>query len=213
MKGSTQATVALGLGYLLGRRRKLRAATVMAVAVAAGGTGVGGVVMRRSAKLLLASGVLDKVPPQVGELVDVVRGDLVSAGKAAATAAVNNRIDSLTESLHDRAERIRNPEAAAGEGAGAATSAARATGKGTATAARGAAGGSARRLRGRRADGEPVDEEPTDDDIDEGSYPEDDYADDEYDDQGQADEGEQPDDPPLRRPATRRRPAASRTRR
>ena len=117
MKCSTQAALAIGAGYLLGRRRKLRAATVMAVATAVGGTSVGGIALRRGAKLLINSGALDTMPPQVADLVDVVRGDLLDAGKAAATAAVTNRIDSLTDSLHERAERIRNPEEAVAEGA------------------------------------------------------------------------------------------------
>jgi hypothetical protein len=120
MKGSTRAAMALGVGYLLGRHRKLRTATVMAVATAAGGTNVGSLVMRRGAKMLVSSGVMDKVPPQVGDLVEVVRGDLLQAGKGAATSAVSGRIDSLTDSLHNRAERLRNPEAAVAEGADAA---------------------------------------------------------------------------------------------
>ena len=39
MKGGTQAAVALGVGYLLGRRRKLRMATLMAAGAATGGLG------------------------------------------------------------------------------------------------------------------------------------------------------------------------------
>ena len=109
MKGSTRAAVALGVGYMLGRRRKLRAATVMAVATAAGGTSLGGMILRRGTKYLGSTDAIGKLAPQVGEMVDVVRGDLIGAGKAAATAAVNNRVDALTGSLHERAERLRNP--------------------------------------------------------------------------------------------------------
>src|SRR5258707_6985286 len=141
MKGSTRAAVALGVGYLLGRQRKLRTATVMAVATAAGGTSVGGLVMRRGAKMLVSSGVMDKVPPQVGDLVDTVRGDLLLAGKGAATAAVSSRIDSLTDSLHGRAERLRNPGAAAAEAAGGAGQAAGGAAGGTPRGGPGAAGG------------------------------------------------------------------------
>src|ERR1700722_4819631 len=167
MKCSTQAAVAIGVGYLLGRRRKLRAATVMAAATAVGGTTVGGMVMSRGMKLLASSNALDKMPPQVADLVEVIRGDLVDAGKAAATAAVTNRIDSLTDSLHDRAERIRNPEEAVGEAADTVTGGARDPGRGAARAAGGAAGAATRRRRGRDSDSEPADA------TDEDSYPED----------------------------------------
>ena len=50
-----------------------------------------------------------------------MRGDLVSAGKAAATSALTSRVDALTDSLRDRAERVRNPEATVAEGAEKAT--------------------------------------------------------------------------------------------
>jgi hypothetical protein len=216
MKCSTQAAMAIGVGYLLGRRRKLRVATVMAVATAVGGTTVGDMVMSRGMKLLASSNALDKMPPQVADLVDVIRADLVDAGKAAATAAVTNRIDSLTDSLHDRAERIRNPEEAVGDAADAATGAARDTGKGAARAARGAAGGATRRRRGRDSDSEPADA------TDEDSYPEDSDAADEAgddrdeagDDRDEAGAGEEPDERPVPRQRTGgRRPAISRTRR
>lgn len=164
----------LGVGYLLGRRRKLRTATVMAVAAAAGGTSVGRIALRRGAKQLADSGVLDKVPPQVGEMVDAVRGDLLDAVKAAASAEVTSKIDSLTDSLHDRAERLRNPGATIAEGAdaaagaardtvgataGAATRAARDTPRATAGAARGAASGATRQVLRRRTDSESRDDE------------------------------------------------------
>ena len=213
MKCSTQAALAIGAGYLLGRRRKLRAATVAAVATAVGGTSVGGIALRQGAKLLANSGALDKLPPQVADLVDVVRSDLVDAGKAAVTVAVTNRIDSLTDSLHERAERIRNPEEAVAEGADAATGAARDTGKRAAGAARGAAGAAKRRGRGRDSDDETGREEPTGDFADEDEEPEDNY--DPYDDGDEAAEDEAPARRrvPAQRTSARRRPAASRTRR
>jgi hypothetical protein len=109
MKGSTRAAVAIGVGYMLGRRRKLRVATVMAVATAVGGTTLGGMILRRGTKYLSSTDAIGKLSPQIADVVDVVRGDLMSAGKAAAKAAVNNRVDTLTDSLHERAERLRNP--------------------------------------------------------------------------------------------------------
>src|SRR6185437_11324132 len=109
MKGSTRAATAIAVGYVLGRRRKLRTATLMAAATAVGGTTVGGLVMRRGMKMLGSSEALGKVAPQLADFADIVRGDLVTAGKAALTTAATSRVDALTDSLHDRAERVRNP--------------------------------------------------------------------------------------------------------
>src|SRR5689334_22403610 len=91
MKGGTQAAVAIGVGYLLGRRRKLRRATLVAAAVASGGFGgLGSAALRRGAKLLSQTEMISKVAPQLGEITETVRSDLIGAGKAAATAAVSN---------------------------------------------------------------------------------------------------------------------------
>jgi hypothetical protein len=109
MKG-TQTALALGVGYVLGRRRKLRLTTMLAVAAASGGVGgAGGAAVRRGVKMLGSTEMLGKVAPQFGEIADTMRGDLLDAGKAAATAAVTNRIESLTDSLHERAQSIREP--------------------------------------------------------------------------------------------------------
>jgi hypothetical protein len=208
MNGSQRAAVALGVGYVLGRRRKLRAATVLAAATAVGGMSIGGLVMRRGAEMVVKSGVMDKVPPQVSDLADVVRGDLLTAGKAAVTSAVSGRLDSVTDSLHDRAERLRDPGAAVAEGAEAATG----TAKGAAGAARSAAGGTTRRLRRRGADAEH-DETQAEPDDTEDAYAEDEdaYTEDEYD---EGDEPEQ-DERPARHTAAsgRRRSPVTRTRR
>lgn len=109
MKG-TQTALALGVGYVLGRRRKMRLTMMLAVAAATGGAGgAGGAAVRRGVKMLGSTEMLSKVAPQVGEIADTLRDDLVDAGKAAATAAVTNRIESLTDSLHERAQSIREP--------------------------------------------------------------------------------------------------------
>jgi hypothetical protein len=117
MKGGTQAALALGVGYILGRRRKMRITTMLAVGAATGGIGgVGGTAVKRGMKMLGSTGALGKVAPQLGEIADTVRGDLLDAGKAAAVAVATNRIGSLTDSLHEHAQRIREPAgAAAGE--------------------------------------------------------------------------------------------------
>lgn len=222
MKCSTQAAIAIGVGYLLGRKRKMRMATMLAAGAATGGAGrVGGMALQRGMKMLGSTDVLGKFAPQLGELADTVRSDLVDAGKAAASAAVSNRIDSLTDSLHERAEVIRNPGAAAGKASETARSGA---GKATETA-RSGAGSATRRLR--RRDQEPAgdegdefidEEEPYAEEPDE---PEDyasdaeEPADESEGDEPQADEpeAEEPeDDEPRaarRRSGTRRRSAGS----
>lgn len=155
MKGSTRAATALTVGYLLGRRRKFRTAAVMAAATAVGGTSVSGVLMKRGMKMLGSTEALTKIAPQLGEITDTVRGDLITAGKAAVTNAAAARVDALTDSIHERAERVRNPGAVVAEGAERAQDTARGAGRaassagGRAASAAGpasAAGGTARRV-------------------------------------------------------------------
>src|SRR5690348_14410027 len=133
MKGGPQAAMALAFGYLLGRRRKLRMATMMAGGMAVGAVGgIGGMALKRGAKVLGNTEMLGKVSPQLTEIADTVRNDLLDAGKAAAMAAVSGRIDSLTDTLHDRAESLRSPvDAATGEAGKAAGRAGKAAGSAT----------------------------------------------------------------------------------
>jgi len=178
MKGGMQAALALGVGYVLGRRPKMRRAAILAAAAATGGLGgLGGMALKRATRVLGSTEALGKFAPQLGELADTVRSDLMDAGKAAATAAVTGRIESLTDSLHERAELVRDPGAAAGEAGKTARS-------GAGEAAR-SADMAARRLRRRGQEaagaedaGEPRDdegephpeerEEPKDDEPDDG---------------------------------------------
>ena len=231
MKGGPQAAMALAFGYLLGRRRKLRMATMMAGGMAVGAVGgIGGVALRRGAKALGNTEMLGKVSPQLTEIADTVRNDLLDAGKAAAVAAVSGRIDSLTDTLHDRAEILRNPvDTATGEAGKAAGRAGK------------AAGGAAGRLRrrGRPAeDDELADDEVTEAEDDEALDADEDEeeprrrgdadAEDEYDDGYEAedeadladdDEAEEPgdEDEPVARPrrsrSSRTKSPVSRTRR
>jgi hypothetical protein len=211
MKGGMRAATAIGVGYVLGRRKKFRTATLLAAATAAGGTAVGGPILRRGMKMLGDTEAVGKVAPQLGELAGTVRGDLIGAGKAAATAAVGNRIDALTDSLHERAERLLNPEAAVAEGTEQAAEAGRTAGRAGRGAAAGA-GGAARRAAGRgRARDEEEDSESADADYeaDEAGQP-DDEAD--YEDaDGPDDRGD--DEAPPRRSAARRGSPVSRARR
>lgn len=109
MKNGPTVALAIGAGYLLGRRRKMRLAVMLATATAASGAG-GGLAkqaIKQGGKLLGSSDVLGGLSPGIGKLAGTVRSDLADAGKAAARSALNSRIDSLTESLHGRAEAVR----------------------------------------------------------------------------------------------------------
>jgi hypothetical protein len=231
MRGSVQAATAIGIGYMLGRRRKLRTAALMAAATAVGGNRVGALVLQRGMKMLGSTEVFGKMAPQLGDIADTVRGDLMDAGKAAVTAAVSNQIDSLTSSLHERAEMIRNPgetvAASAGEAKEAAGTAGRAASSGGRRAAS-TATGAARRATGRGRPG-ARDEDISDEDERDEDYEADDRGEPDDYDEGEAadydepdeDETGEPDDgdargrrpAPARRGASQRRSPVSRARR
>jgi hypothetical protein len=228
MRGSVQAAAAIGIGYMLGRRRKLRTAALMAAATAVGGNRVGALVLQRGMKMLGSTEAVGKIAPQLGDIADTVRGDLMDAGKAAVTAAVSNQLDSLTNSLHERAEMIRNPGETVAAGAGAATEAAGSAGRAASSGARragstaGSAGGAARRMTGRgrpsARDEDEGDEYEADDlgepdDYDEGEPADYDGPDDE--DTGEPDNGDGRGRraAPARRGTGQRRSPVSRARR
>ena len=231
MKGGVQAALAIGVGYALGRRRKMRLATMVAVGAATGGVGrFGPVAMRRGAEYLGSKKLADALGPQVGEqvtdIVSTIRGELLDASKAAALAAVSGRIESLSDSLHDRAETLRNPGTAAADVADKAGGAAGRAGEAAGRVAEesagrlrrrqpardeedagperdeerdGSAGGRARRGRGqasRAARPEP----------DEADEPMDEYEDEEpYEDEEDAEEAAPPRRRDSRSPVTRTR--------
>ena len=166
MKCGVKVALAAGTCYILGRR-KVRLVTMLALGAAAtGGMGkLGPAALRQGAKYLGKTDIAGALGPQVTEIVDTIRGDLLDAGKAAAAAAVTSRLDSLTDSLHERAETLKNPEAAAGK---AGETAGEAAGRAGETAAR--AGGTLGRLgrRGRGAGEEDEAEPGRDEEQDEG---------------------------------------------
>ena len=188
MKGGTQAALALGVGYLLGRRRKLRRAVLLAAVTATGVSGPLGTVIGRGVKKLASTDMLGKVAPQLGDIVETVRGDLLDAGKAAAIAAVNGRVESLTDTLHDRAESFRNPADTAAEAGEAVTG----------------------RLRRRRSADEDADGYDEADGSDEQDMPEDSEADEPEDRQPEDEEPEDEEAAPVRRRPTRRRSPVAR---
>jgi hypothetical protein len=202
MKAGAQTALALGVGYVLGRRRKLRMTTVLAAAAATGGVGsLVGVALRRGLKMLSSTEALGDLGPQLGEIAETVRGDLVDAGKAAALAAVNERIGSLSDTLHDRAESLRNPAADVAEGAGSAV-------RGAGSAVRDVSRQAGRATGREDADGRASRKRPEPEDADEP------YDEDEDEEAGEPDEldDDRPARPVRRRPA-RGRSAVSRARR
>lgn len=199
---------------------------MLAAAAAVGSTPVGAMVLKRGVKLVNSAGLLKAMPPEIGEIVDVVRGDLVPAGKAAVSAAATSRVDALTGSLHERAEKLRDPAAAAGE---AADETKRRAGQGAGAAKR-ATGGLAdtAKRRTRRADRDDeedlADEDVADEDVERnedlerdepGEEP--DEREDIDDEAGDMDEDEEEaDEEPVtrvRRTSTRRRTPVARARR
>lgn len=110
MKAGTQVALAIGTGYLLGRSRKMRLAMMLGAGAMAGGTsGIGGQLVKRGTKALGSADLLGKVSPQLAEITGLLRNDLLDAGKGAARAAVNSRVDALSDSIRDRADTWRNP--------------------------------------------------------------------------------------------------------
>jgi hypothetical protein len=64
MKGGTTAALALGVGYMLGRRRKMRTAALIAAGAATGRMGgLGGTLFQRGVKMLGSSDMMEKLSP------------------------------------------------------------------------------------------------------------------------------------------------------
>ena len=97
MKVGTRVALAVGLGYVLGRRRQLRPALTLAAAVAVGRASHNAPSLVKYGSQLLGSS------PALGELGNLGK-PLATAGKAAATAAITSGVDALTERLRDRAD-------------------------------------------------------------------------------------------------------------
>ncbi|WP_345428588.1 hypothetical protein [Actinoallomurus vinaceus] len=95
--------VAVGVGYLLGRTRKLKLVMTLAAARASSRLGKNPArLVRQGTKLLVSS-------PELKTLTDTVRGRLLEAGKAAAVAAVNSQIDALSDRIQERTRSLSRP--------------------------------------------------------------------------------------------------------
>jgi hypothetical protein len=159
-------------------------------------------------KMLGSTEAVGKFAPQLGELADTVRSDLMDAGKAAATAALTSRIENLTDSLQERAEMVRDPAAAASSAGKAARSGAGKAARSGAGKAAGSAAGATRRTRRDR-------DEAADEDVSQLNGEEEPYADDLEEPEGYESDAEEPDaeEPeaaPVRRRTTRRRSPVAR---
>lgn len=96
MKPGPQVVVAVGIGYLLGRTRKMRLALMIAAAGATGKVGVGPrQLLQQGYKRLAAS-------PELNKITESLRGELLSAAKAAAMSAATSRVESLNSRLQDQ---------------------------------------------------------------------------------------------------------------
>jgi hypothetical protein len=102
MNRATQTMVGAGVGYLVGRHRKLRLVLVLGSAVAAGRiSGNQRGLLGRGAKALGGSAELSRIAD--------LGAPLVSAARTAATSAVTRRIDSASAGLRERADLLRGP--------------------------------------------------------------------------------------------------------
>ena len=219
MKGGVGTALALGVGYILGRNRKMRLATMLAIGAATGGAAkLGPAALRQGTKYLGKTDIAGALGPQVPEIVSTVRGVLLDAAKGAAAAAVTSRIDTLSDSLHDRAETLRNPEAAVGK---VGETAGETVGRAGETAGRaGETVGRASGLRRRRREADVEDEADRDgeergngrvqrerprasEEPDEYDEPADEYEDEELD-EAPADDAGEPEEDEERAPRRRR---------
>ncbi|MBF6471277.1 MULTISPECIES: hypothetical protein [Nocardia] len=93
MKGGGRIALGVGIGYLLGRTRKMRFALSLAgAAMAKRSTGTPADLLERGTSLLKSS-------PELTRITDTVRGELVGAARSAAVTAASNRLDALNARL------------------------------------------------------------------------------------------------------------------
>ncbi|MEV6431651.1 hypothetical protein [Nocardia sp. NPDC051463] len=93
MKGGTRIAIGVGIGYLLGRTHKMRFALMMAgAAMSRRSSGVPAELLKQGTSLLKSS-------PQLTQLTDTVRGELLGAVRSAAVTAASNRIDAFNARL------------------------------------------------------------------------------------------------------------------
>ncbi|WP_157106833.1 hypothetical protein [Nocardia arthritidis] len=95
MEGGGRIALGVGVGYLLGRTRKMRFALSLAgAAMAKRSGGTTGDLLERGTSLLKSS-------PELSKITDTVRGELLGAARSAAVAAASNRLDALNARLQE----------------------------------------------------------------------------------------------------------------
>ncbi|MEW1785633.1 hypothetical protein ACF1GX_00540 [Streptomyces albidoflavus] len=94
---------AIAAGYALGRTRKAKLALTV-------GTYLAGRRFKLSPQELVTEGVSRlRETPQFNAISDQVRGDLLTAGRSALTAAADRRFDSLADTLRERTSLLSSP--------------------------------------------------------------------------------------------------------
>jgi hypothetical protein len=104
MKNAARMALIAVAAYPLGRYHKLRWALMLAAFGATGRLESPGQFALQGVKGLANS-------PELSELTDAVRGQLLDAARAAATSAVTSSVGSLTDRLNDQTEALRKPAA------------------------------------------------------------------------------------------------------
>lgn len=103
MKAGPRIATAVAIGYALGRTRKMKLAIAIGSMLAGRRLATHpGELLERGLHQLASS-------PQVSKLTGEVRTQLLEALKAAALAAASNKIDSLGDTLTQRADALRTP--------------------------------------------------------------------------------------------------------
>ncbi|MFG1950539.1 hypothetical protein [Micromonospora sp. NPDC048830] len=108
MRSEVRIGLAVGFGYLLGRRRKLGRVLTLAAAVAIGRAS------RNPGGLLRYGQELIESSPQLSNL-SRLGGPLASAGRAAATSAASSGIEAVSGTLRSGADALRRRSAGGGQ--------------------------------------------------------------------------------------------------
>jgi hypothetical protein len=93
MNCGIRVAAGVGVGYFMGRTRKMKLALMIAVASAMGKLGARPVEMLQQRTKQLST------TPEISKIVESVRGELFSAAKTAAAEVATKRIDSLSDRL------------------------------------------------------------------------------------------------------------------
>ncbi|MFD1213458.1 hypothetical protein ACFQ36_15565, partial [Arthrobacter sp. GCM10027362] len=141
MDNKAKVTGLVLAGYLLGRTKKLKLA--LTVAGALGGKQL----MNNKDELAAQVTKLVQSSPEARRLVEQVSGRLVEAAKGAAIAGASKRIESVSNTLQSRAERLNAMQQGVGEAAGRTAEAGMAAAGAAGTGAGAVGAGAGRGLR------------------------------------------------------------------